>query len=503
MEYIVKQNETIFDIAEKTGADPEQIVFTNYLTEDVPIRPGDILEIPVAEEEVIMNNFQFGGSVGSGEEKPAGRKLPFMGNKLPDSGMRDMNLIQSNPAPTTKNMPAQAFKSQRDAAGRMKKSYGSGGAGRMMRPAPSQGPPRGAPQGPPQGPPRGAPQGPPMGPGGMKKPIGGEALNYTNSVLRAFPPTPTAGVSSPRGFNEGGILSPGIRELYQEPPAWIKEGMQRFQGGKAQRNPYGRFQGGEAQRPMPPLGGDLMRLYQQAMERLGSGGLRGGQGPMPQPAAPPPAAPPAQFFGGGSVPLPQSQQPQAPGLGEFQSRQQSLEPMNPYPQGQLGQGPLNQTAEGLASLGRGGDSMLMHVNKDEVNQMATSINPDTGLPEACPWAAIPAIMSVVSAVGGIVSSSLAGSKQEEQQGGGTSFAGGPNRVAKDKDSPVDVRDPRDPTPQGIAGIEQMAGGPGGVLPGRTFQATPPQQQTGIPSMASYTGSPFPNRRPRGTGQSIV
>jgi hypothetical protein len=42
----------------------------------------------------------------------------------------------------------------------------------------------------------------------------------------------------------------------------------------------------------------------------------------------------------------------------------------------------------LQGMGRGGDTQLMHVGPQEVNQMGTSINPQTGLPEAFP--AIPA-----------------------------------------------------------------------------------------------------------------
>jgi hypothetical protein len=50
-----------------------------------------------------------------------------------------------------------------------------------------------------------------------------------------------------------------------------------------------------------------------------------------------------------------------------------------------------QTSQGLASLGRNGDSMLMHVNPTEVAGLQSlamaqggslTINPDTGLPEA-------------------------------------------------------------------------------------------------------------------------
>ena len=52
---------------------------------------------------------------------------------------------------------------------------------------------------------------------------------------------------------------------------------------------------------------------------------------------------------------------------------------------------MNQSAQGLASLGRNGDTMLMHVNPDELRGLqglamaqggSLTINPDTGLPEA-------------------------------------------------------------------------------------------------------------------------
>ena len=55
---------------------------------------------------------------------------------------------------------------------------------------------------------------------------------------------------------------------------------------------------------------------------------------------------------------------------------------------------FNSTANGLASLGRNGDTMLMHVNPQEVAGLAAllgsdpTVNPDTGLPEAFNWGGI-------------------------------------------------------------------------------------------------------------------
>ena len=52
---------------------------------------------------------------------------------------------------------------------------------------------------------------------------------------------------------------------------------------------------------------------------------------------------------------------------------------------------MNQSTQGLASLGRNGDTMLMHVNPDELRGLqglamsqggSLTINPHTGLPEA-------------------------------------------------------------------------------------------------------------------------
>jgi hypothetical protein len=61
----------------------------------------------------------------------------------------------------------------------------------------------------------------------------------------------------------------------------------------------------------------------------------------------------------------------------------------------------HNTAKGLAALGRNGDSMLMHVNPNEVAALSkilgpVSTNPKTGLPEAYNWASL-----LGSAVGGI------------------------------------------------------------------------------------------------------
>lgn len=69
----------------------------------------------------------------------------------------------------------------------------------------------------------------------------------------------------------------------------------------------------------------------------------------------------------------------------------------------------NATAKGLASLGRNGDTMLMHVNPEEVAGLtalmgsAPTINPETGLPEAFGWG------SMISNMLGGVASMITGS----------------------------------------------------------------------------------------------
>jgi hypothetical protein len=62
MQYTVQQNETIMDVAKKTGADPKELMFINYIDESIPIEMGDILEVP-GEGGGEMKNFQLGGSV--------------------------------------------------------------------------------------------------------------------------------------------------------------------------------------------------------------------------------------------------------------------------------------------------------------------------------------------------------------------------------------------------------------------------------------------------------
>ena len=71
---------------------------------------------------------------------------------------------------------------------------------------------------------------------------------------------------------------------------------------------------------------------------------------------------------------------------------------------------LHNNAEELASKGRYGDTMLMHVTPDEVRGLSSlrggvTINPETGLPEAFPWL-IPVLAG--AAIGGVGSAVTGG-----------------------------------------------------------------------------------------------
>ncbi len=222
--------------------------------------------------------------------------------------------------------------------------------------------------------------------------------------------------------------------------------------------------------PSPQQGGQApsstQSLYANAMRRV--------QGGMDRQR---------NFAAGGSVaPLPVS--PQASGLGGFQQRQQQMAPQIPYAQGNLGQGPQSQNAQGLASLGRGGDTMLMHVNKGEVNQMGASINPETGLPEAFAFlAALPAILGAVGAIGGVIKGGGGG-------GGEQAAPAAPPPVQKAPyKEPVDPRQPAAPTPgaptPGIA-----PGGPPGSANLAPNAPTPP-----IPGIGQIQAPPVVPQSP--------
>ena len=69
--------------------------------------------------------------------------------------------------------------------------------------------------------------------------------------------------------------------------------------------------------------------------------------------------------------------------------------------GSINEAPLSPVADELASRGRYGDSMLLHVRPDELQGLASlgtlTINPDTGLPEAFSFKSLlPAIGSIAA-----------------------------------------------------------------------------------------------------------
>jgi len=476
MRYVVKGNETISDIARKTGADPEEVISINYLEDVDGIRPGDVLEVPGEERRSPMNRYQEGGEVESpyADRRPSpkprqkGESLPIMGSPTPDSGIRRKNLIQSK-APMKMSQAPGGAQAQKKSVGNIRKNFGKAtGPGMMGRPGAGKGSARMVkPQAAPPG--MKGPQQP-----GQKPPVGGPGSQWMEGFL------------SKRQFLGGGPVR------------------------KATPN---------VSKPAPGMGSSASNLYNQAMGKIKSQGLRAsGSGGLQQPkfdmgASPNSPQPRVGLREGGRVGPPDvidyqpaSSLPDEQGLGQFRDRQQSLLPINPHPQGELGVGPHNGQAEGLASFGRGGDSMLMHVNKDEVNQMATSINPKTGLPEAIAFlAALPAIMSVVgtvaSTVGGIVGG---GSKGE---GGQMAQPHAPPQKAPRVPAvdPLDKR--REEGAQGPRPNESPRL-PGGDVPGRTAmpssgETSPPPVQpqpdltvqepeadlTGIASVPSMTGLP--------------
>ena len=92
---------------------------------------------------------------------------------------------------------------------------------------------------------------------------------------------------------------------------------------------------------------------------------------------------------------------------------------------------FQNTASGLASLGRNGDTMLMHVNPEEVAGLtallgsAPTVNPETGLPEAFGWGGM-----ISNMLGGIASMTVGSSLYEPLK-----------EFAKEKFDLADVVDP--------------------------------------------------------------
>lgn len=83
---------------------------------------------------------------------------------------------------------------------------------------------------------------------------------------------------------------------------------------------------------------------------------------------------------------------------------------------------FNSTANGLASLGRNGDTMLMHVNPQEVAGLSAllgsepTINPDTGMPEAFNW--LSPILGVLGGTASMFTGSAVSEPLEEAMKGG-------------------------------------------------------------------------------------
>jgi hypothetical protein len=98
---------------------------------------------------------------------------------------------------------------------------------------------------------------------------------------------------------------------------------------------------------------------------------------------------------------------------------------------------MNQTTQGLASLGRNGDTMLMHVSPREVQGLqglamshggSLTINPHTGLPEAFSFgrflsSLLPAAAGFMMGGPGGAASSTAGTPGTVNTGGGGGGSG--------------------------------------------------------------------------------
>jgi len=85
-----------------------------------------------------------------------------------------------------------------------------------------------------------------------------------------------------------------------------------------------------------------------------------------------------------------------------QGRPQRRNTFQPRTMQEGGQPDMMDTAQNLASKGRYGDTMLMHVTPEEVHGLSSlrggvTINPETGLPEAFPW--LPVLAG--AAIGGV------------------------------------------------------------------------------------------------------
>ena len=95
--------------------------------------------------------------------------------------------------------------------------------------------------------------------------------------------------------------------------------------------------------------------------------------------------------------------------GMTQSKPQRRNTFQPRTMQKRGQPDMRNDAQNLASKGRYGDTMLMHVTPDEVRGLSSlrggvTINPETGLPEAFPW--LPVLAG--AAIGGVGSAATGG-----------------------------------------------------------------------------------------------
>jgi len=252
-------------------------------------------------------------------------KMPaIMGRPLPNPRMKQGTLGQISP-PREKLSP-QGYANEMASRKRMKKmGSGQGGLGSLFGRGGGKGP--GQMAGPPQGQPQGSQEG-----------SGEQWLGQIWNSLGSGPPQPNA-----PGYQSGGAVT--------------------------------------------GLGATAMNLYNQTMADLESGGIGYARGGL---------------IGQNASPVPETQGVQQANynnqIGSGQGNMVSSAPQSTWekPVPQIGPdnqsqfyahgGAVSGTPEDLASYGRNGDSMLMHVNPAEVagleSIMPLTRNPDTGFPEA-------------------------------------------------------------------------------------------------------------------------
>ena len=228
----------------------------------------------------------------------------------------------------------------------------------------------------------------------------------------------------------------------------------------------GSLEGGSGFAGGGPVGSDLAGMYQKAKASFSQGVGSMGQAPAPAPVpggglgspmierpAGGPQLPPTLPGAGGGPPPGGMSPPQGGGVHEELAMQKHMNqllmeelercmagggiPSAIPPQAQLalaGGGPVHPmqgASSQIAAQGRGGDDILVHMNRHELAGLEsilgpTTVNPETGNPEALAWF-IPIIagMALGAAVGGATTKSWEGALMGGALGGVTGGIAGP------------------------------------------------------------------------------